>query len=250
MSILILKIVLALIAVFVLAYVILKFVPKKLQWIINLVLLGVIVWLSYMIVGSITKPIRFAKEKKARYTKVINNLKMIRDAEVLYEKATNKHTADKNALIRFIDTGSIPVIERKTVVKKVRRGTITVDKEVVVENVIGHTPVKASFAGRDYKNMFSVNLTNKKKEAKTIDISIKTDSVELADNLYGSTFLAEANKSAVLFGMDDYLVAEENESKGGTEVKGKTITVGSLTDVKDTGNWPPFYDANDKKKKK
>ena len=236
-----LYILLALIAVAVVAYLVVNFIPKKLHWLISLILLALIVLLSWKIVGSIMKPIRFATKKKARYTKVIKNLKMIRDAEVLYNKNNNQYTANKNELISFVDTGRLPIIEVSTKIIKVRRrGGITVDKEVREEKVTGYKSVKGEFAGRDYKSMFKVPGTSK-------EFIVKVDSVEKVEGIKSSVFLAQVDKADVLHGMDAYLIEEEKEAIGGTQVKGEYISVGSLTDVKVNGNWPPIYDGKKEK---
>lgn len=239
-----LYIIIAIIFVTALAYIVVNKIPKKFHWIISLLLLLLIVILSVKIVGSIKKPIKFAKEKQKRYTQVIKNLKLIRDAEVAYIKNNNVYTADKNALINFIDKDSFPIVEVYTEQKKVNRGGgifITIDERV--EKITGYTPVRAGFAGRDYKNMFKVPGTDK-------IFDLKVDSVMKIEDIMSSTFLAQVDKADVLHGMDDYLVAEEKEAIGGTQVKGKFIAVGALEDVKITGNWPPIYDGKKNKEKK
>jgi hypothetical protein len=47
--------------------------------------------------------------------------------------------------------------------------------------------------------------------------------------------------------MDENLIKQEKEAIGGEEVRGEFIRVGSLTDVSEDGNWPPYYDKGDKK---
>jgi hypothetical protein len=49
--------------------------------------------------------------------------------------------------------------------------------------------------------------------------------------------------------MDYNLVKQEKEAIGGEEIKGAYIRVGSLGEVSEDGNWPPFYDKGDKKNK-
>lgn len=240
--ILALYILIALIAVALLAYAVVNFIPKKMHWIISLILIVLIALLSWKIVGSIMKPIKFAKQKRAKYTKVINNLKMIRDAEVAYNKNYGHFTANKNSLIAFIDTAKFAITEVTTEIKTINRGGgITIDKEIRVEKITGYTPVRAEFAGRDYKNMFKVPGTDKM-------FTVKVDSVEKVEGIKSSVFLAQVDKAIVLHGMDDYLVQEEKEAIGGTQVKGEYISVGSLSDVKVTGNWPPVYDGKKNKK--
>ena len=43
------------------------------------------------------------------------------------------------------------------------------------------------------------------------------------------------------------LVKQEKEAIGGEEIRGEYVRVGSLGEVSEDGNWPPFYDKGDKK---
>ena len=71
-----------------LAYAIVNYIPRKLHWIVSVVLIALAALLVYKINFEIRKPIKFNKAKKVKYAKVINNLKIIRDAEVAYKKVT------------------------------------------------------------------------------------------------------------------------------------------------------------------
>ena len=59
-----------------LAYAIVNYIPRKFHWIISIVLIALTVLLVYKINYEIRKPIKFNKEKKARYAKVIANMKI------------------------------------------------------------------------------------------------------------------------------------------------------------------------------
>ena len=61
-------------------------------------------------------------------------------------------------------------------------------------------------------------------------------------------FFAKASKIDVLVGMDPSLVKQELEVITSDEIKGEFISVGSLNEVTTGGNWPPFYDKNDRAK--
>jgi hypothetical protein len=55
-------------------------------------------------------------------------------------------------------------------------------------------------------------------------------------------FLVEASKEAVLNGMNPDLIRQEKEAITNDQVKGANISVGSLAEATDSGNWPPMYD--------
>ncbi|MFO7674648.1 MAG: hypothetical protein R6V74_13150 [Lutibacter sp.] len=224
-----------------LAYAIVNFIPRKLHWIISLLLIATAIFLVYKINFEITKPIKFNKEKKEKYAKVINNLKIIRDAEVAYKKVNGNYTTDGEALIQFIENGKFALTQTKYVPKTISIGggiTKTVEERVV--DTIGYDDVKNAFIGKDYKNMMKIPGTDQ-------TFKIEIGEIEKIVGLKAPVFEVKVDKSLILAGMDENLVKQEKEAIGGEEVRGEFIRVGSLTDVSEDGNWPPFYDKGDKK---
>jgi len=225
-----------------LSYLIVNKVPKKLRPIISIVLWVLIIFLGYKIYQSIMGPIEFNKEKKIRYALVIENLKTIRDAEVAHKEVTGNFTDKPANLISFIDTAKFAITETKNIVITEQRGAISVDVEKRVTDTIGFKDVRASFAGRDYKNMFKVPNTDTQFE-------IKTGWVEKVQGVKAPVFEARVDKAIVLEGMNKDLMRMEKESLGGAEVSGEYISVGSLENVNTSGNWPPSYDPEGEKDK-
>jgi len=232
----ILIIVVALIAVGLLAYLIVNFIPSKLKPLVSVILWIIIGYLGYNVYSSIMKPINFNKQKKVKYAKVIENLKIIRDAELAYNEVNRKFTSNKNGLITFIDTAQFALTEVKNIVVTEQRGRITVDVEKRVVDTIGFESVKKSFEGRDYKNMFKI-------PGADAEFELKADVIEKVQGVKTSVFEARVAKDVILKGMDKDLINTEKEALGGVNIPGEYITVGSLNEVNSNGNWPPFYDG-------
>lgn len=232
----ILIIIASIILVALLAFFIVNKMPAKLKPLISIALWAVIIFLGYKTYNSIMEPINFNKEKKVRYAKVINNLKIIRDAELAYGEVNRKYTSNKQNLISFIDTAQFAITEVKNVVVTEQRGRITVDVEKRVIDTVGFESVKESFKGRDYKNMFNVPGTDKQFE-------LKADVIEKVVGVKTYVFEVKVNKEIVLDGMSNYLINQEKEALGGINIPGEYISVGSLNEVNSNGNWPPFYDG-------
>ena len=173
---------------------------------------------------------------------VIENLKIIRDAEVAHKEVTGNFTDKPANLISFIDTAKFAITETKNIVVTEQRGAISVDVEKRITDTIGFKDVRASFAGRDYKNMFKVPNTDAQFE-------IKTGWVEKVQGVKAPVFEARVDKAIVLEGLNKDLMRMEKESLGGAEVSGAYISVGSLENVNTSGNWPPSYDPEGKKDK-
>lgn len=70
----------------------------------------IIIVLSYLIINSVNKPIKFQKEKDKRYAVVIQRLKDIRTAQLAFFDKYARYTADFDSLINFIRFDSLPVI--------------------------------------------------------------------------------------------------------------------------------------------
>ncbi|WP_111707909.1 hypothetical protein [Lutibacter citreus] len=226
-----------------LAFAIVNYIPRKLHWIVSIILIGLAALLVYNINFEIRKPIKFNKEKKVRYAKVIENLKIIRDAEVAYKKVTGNYTANGDNLIKFIDTAKFAITQTRNVPKTIHvGGGITKEIEERVVDTVGHEDVKLSFAGKNYKDMMSIPGTNEK-------FKIEVGVIEKIQGLKAPVFEVQVDKALILKGMDYNLIKQEKEAIGGEEIRGEAITIGSLGEVSEDGNWPPFYDKADKEDK-
>jgi hypothetical protein len=233
----------AVLVAFLIAYVIVKYLPLKLRWIPSVLLLVLAIFLGVKIFNGIMQPILFAEEKVERYKPVIKSLKIIRDAEIKYYDVTGKYTTDKAGLIQFIDTAQLALTETKTVVETVNKGSkwapIMVEIEVRKTDTIGYEPVLKYFKDRDYKTMFKVP------GVEGTEFEIETAEVEKVQGLVVPTFRARTPKEGILKGMNTSLVKQELEAVESIQIKGEYVSVGSLEEVTSGGNWPPSYDRKD-----
>jgi hypothetical protein len=195
-------------------------------------------FLGYKIVDSVMGDIKFNQEKVVKYQNAINGLKLIRDAEVAYKQGTGDYTSDYTKLINFIETGKIPIITVSERVRQVMDRGVMRDQEYKVTDTVGHRAVIEDFKGKDFKNMMYVPLTK-------IKYDLKTGYVEKGTtNKYKApVFEAKISKLAVLEGLRNDMIKNELQISGIDEINGADITVGTLEDVKETGNWPPQYDS-------
>lgn len=234
----------AVIVAVILAFLVVKFVPLKMRWLVSILLLAATVFLAIKIYDGIMEPINFDKEKQVRYAKVIKKLKLIRDAEVKYQEAKGIYAKDKNTLINFIENDSLVLTETRNEEQKVHTGggiykTISVKKV----DTVGYERASKYFVNKDYKTMFDVPGTDKQ-------FSLETGTVEKVAGLMVPVFEAKADKKDILKGLPKHLVKQELEAIETDEIKGGFVSVGSLTEVTTGGNWPPSYDKNEVKKDK
>ncbi len=77
---------------------------------IQIILIVLVVALSYFLVQSIMKPIRFNEEQQHRYELAISKLKDIRKIEVAYKARYESFTGSFSKLIQFVKTDSFKVV--------------------------------------------------------------------------------------------------------------------------------------------
>jgi hypothetical protein len=216
--------------------------------IIHIVLWIVIIFLAYMLYKSVIGPVEFNKIKKARYAKVIDNLKDIRAGELAFQELTGSFTGNFDSLVQFIDTAEFAITVRRDtsypdVVKNRAFGLDPQKGGYYIEDVIIDTldfyPVRDSlFDGTDrYKAMMNVPVEN-------VNAQFELEAGKLDKNgtLY-SVFEAKVAKDVILSDQDKDLLSQEKETVSVDGVNGAYIRVGSMNDVDTGGNWPKLYDS-------
>lgn len=223
-----------------LAKAILKFVPKKVRPVISLLLYGLAILLAYNIYGKVMEPIHFKQEKEAKYTEVINRLKVIRDVQADHKTVTGAYAKTLDDLVKFVETDSFAVTESKNEVRSVNKGGgITVEEEFLVVDTIGFEPVVNKYSTRNYKDIKKVPGTD-------AEFELELGQVQKSHGDMRPVYEVKVKKSIVLAGMNPDLVRLEEATENNDQVKGAYIRVGSLAEVSDSGNWPPSYDIHDK----
>ncbi|KAA1244700.1 hypothetical protein [Aquimarina sp. RZ0] len=213
--------------------------------VLQLVLWVVIAALGYMVYNSIIGPVKFNKEKKARYALAIKSLKDIRQAELAHKTVTGKFEKDPTKLITFIDTAKFTLTQRRdsSFIRFNKVLQIDEPRDTVVVDTLGYASVKDSlFKGTDrYKNMMTVPVKGK-------DAKFELDAGFIDKNgIRISVFEAKVSKDILLHDLDKDLLYQEKQLVSVEGVDGPYLSVGSMAEVNTTGNWPKTYDSNDKK---
>jgi len=218
-----------------------KFVPKKLKVVVNLVLWIIIFVLGYFTFMSVYGEIQFNQLKEKRYAQVIDRMIDIRDAQLAYKQVNGKFTDSFDELVKFIDNGQFTITQRRdSTIKDVemtRQFGVDMFKDIVITDTLGTKPVKDSLFGADtrYKQMMNVPVGEPgakfQMQAGTLD--------DIA------VFEASVDKSVILFDQDKNLVDKEKQVVSVDGVNGPTLTVGSMNEIKTTGNWPKNYSKDE-----
>ena len=201
----------------------------------------------YLIYKSIQTPIEFARESKARYAKVIAVLKDIRKSEEAYEAVNKTYTNSFDELEKFIENGKFYITTQRDTswTEFDKHFKIDVLKQNVVTDTIGKVLVKDSlFKGSDrYKQMASVTIGDR-----TIPIKIETGVITRENEVKFPVFEVKISKKDILEGLDEEEIEKELQKVGVNDIKGPYVSVGSMTEVSSSGNWPSYY--NDKSENK
>ena len=197
--------------------------------------------LVYLIFRSINSPIKFNEVKNERYSKVIERLKDIRNAQIAFKSVNGVYSNDFEELIQFIDSAEFTITQKRdsSYMEYDRIYRIDMLREVIVTDTLGFVSVKDSlFANNlDYKNMASVPI-----EGMESLFSLKADIID--KNGYNvPVFEVRVSKDVILFDQNKDLLSQENETMSVDGVNGPDLILGSLTDVSTSGNWPTTFDV-------
>jgi len=210
---------------------------------IQLVLWIIIIFLGYKLFNSVYEPTKFNAEKERRYTKVIEQLKDIRTAELAHLQVTGKFNSSFDSLVRFIDTAQFAITQRRdTIYDDVERnrafGVTGYYIEDVIIDTLGFVSVKDSiFGGSDrYKNLAKIEV-----KGTEVPVNLEAGFIMRSDKKI-AVFEASVSKDDVLHDLNRDLVIQEKQTQSVDGVNGTHIRVGSMTDVNTNGNWPKQYD--------
>ena len=196
-------------------------------------LLVINLFLVYLIVESIMKPIRFNKEKDAREKIAIERLKDIRTAEVAYKSKYNKYTGSFDTLINFLKVDSFDIKKNignfdpdaMTLKQAIRAGFIRVE--------VTKVSVKDSLFRKNYPidSLKYVPFTGGRNEFEIGATVIKSGGLDVP------VFEVKVENNILLHGLDRQLIINYNDERL-AKVKYKGLKVGSLIESNNNaGNW-------------
>ena len=197
---------------------------------------------AYKIYDSINGPISFNKTKTERYAKVISKLKDIGNAQAAHKDVLGYYSDNLDSLVAFVDTAQYTLTQKRdsSYLEFDRVYRIDMLREVIVIDTLGYASVKDSLFGDSerYKNIMHIPIKGQEDKR----FSLKTDILD--NNGYRlPVFEVKVSKDVILYDQDKYLVALEKEVISVDGVNGPEITLGSLTEVSTSGNWPTTYDS-------
>ena len=167
--------------------------------------------------------IKFSIEEEERIARieaqVIEKLKFIRDAEIIYKDANGRYTSDWNKLRSFIDTGTLYITQRREITTLLEYGA----EETTIEvDTLASVPVKDSLFNNPSYQKFS-------------DADLSTVPVSNAEFELFADMIDRNNVQVSVFEVKD--TAPVNPDRRGDESVVGPLRVGSRTEVTTSGNW-------------
>ena len=191
--------------------------------IISLVMLVVWVCLAVFLVYSIKSSIDEKKRIASAEALIIEQLKMIRDAETAYMQVNGQYTSDWDKLIAFIDTGDFYLTERSETIITLPYGK---DSIVVDIDTLGTRPVMDSlFSAKKWPRFNLDNFSYVPGSDPQVQFVIWADKITKAGLLVNA--IEVKNPSPVDPSRDE-------ESEYNTR---KPLRFGSRISVTTAGNW-------------
>ncbi|NJO20492.1 MAG: UDP-3-O-(3-hydroxymyristoyl)glucosamine N-acyltransferase [Spirulinaceae cyanobacterium RM2_2_10] len=118
--------------------------------ILTYVLFGISLFLGYYLYSGVQNTIEDQKMVDVKEAAVIEKLKLIREAEILFQEVNGRYTSNWDSLINFIKNGQVAIIERREEIKQKEYG----GEEVTVHiDTLGYIPARE----RIFKENFSVS---------------------------------------------------------------------------------------------
>jgi len=194
--------------------------------VIQFVLFIIIVVLGYLVYDSIMEPVRLNQEKNKREKVVVQRMKDIRSAELIYKQLNGRYIDKWDSLVQFIDSAQIPVVK---IIPDPTDTTFT----LTINDTLGYVRV--------YDSLFNHNDVIDLSKLMIVPFS-GGDTIELhagtidRGGVTVDVFEAQAKFSSYLKGLDEQYITNITAGKNDVNLF-PGIMVGSMTDPSTSGNW-------------
>jgi len=121
--------------------------------ILTVVLLAASVFLAYKLYRSVQGTIEDRELISSTEGAIIQKLKLIREAEIVFHSVNGRYTANWDSLINFIQTGQVPILQKREVITQKSYG---VEDVQVFIDTLGFVSAKEKI----YKKNYTVNASD------------------------------------------------------------------------------------------
>ena len=195
---------------------------------VQIILLLLIVFLSYLLVRSINEPVMFQHERSNRSAKTIQRLKNIRTAQVAFKSKYDYYTGNFDTLMRFINEDSLIVVKQIGS----EEDSIAVAKKLVIREIIKVSVKDSLFRSQPIDSIRFVPFTGGRNQ-----FELAAGVLETPSKVKVKVFECSVYYDVLLFDLDQQQVINLNQEKRNLG-KFPGIKVGSLSELtNNAGNW-------------
>ncbi len=115
--------------------------------ILTIVLFAASLFLAYRLYRSVQGTIEEREAITTSETAIIEKLKLIREAQIVYQSVNGKYTSNWDSLTRFIESGRVPIIQRREKITQLAYGQEEVE---IIVDTLGFTPAKERIFKKNY----------------------------------------------------------------------------------------------------
>ena len=204
--------------------------------VLQIILLGVIVGLGWLVYKSVQEPIIFQENYDLRKAAVVERLKLIRDAQVAYKATNDRYTGGFDTLINFVKTGNYKITKNEGSLTDSMLNAGMTEKEALKLGIIKRDTVYVSVKDSLCKNIAPEELeivpyTNGAK------FELGAGTIKTSSNLVIPVFEAKVPNKVFLKGLEEqYRINLDDEAKQLGRYPG--LKVGDLEEANNNaGNW-------------
>ena len=180
--------------------------------ILTIVFTAVSLYLGYFLYDSIQSVIDTTEKIASTEKAVIERLRLIREAEIVFQDQTGRYTASWDTLVNFIENGKVPILERREIITQKAYG----GEEVTIEiDTLGFISAKERIFKKNYSLATSDNGVFMGYRVKVGDQVIK--------NQKAFTFKVDDNNNEVPFQEKGVIQSLANVAVGEAVPKGKIL---------------------------
>ena len=200
--------------------------------VIQIVLAIIIVVLTYFIYEGVMTPIRFDKEKAIRYAHVIQRLKDIRTAQIVYKDQFGKYTGSFDTLLNFVKTGQMKLVKSIGQIDEDSLSNMT-EAEAVKKGLIIRDTILMAVADTLFPKGYAIDSLRYIPFTQNKEFKMGAGTVLTASKVKVKVFEAKAFNVDILHGLDPQLIINLNDTD-----KFPGLMVGSLEEANNNaGNW-------------
>ncbi len=121
--------------------------------ILTVILFGVSLVLGWYLYSGVQNVIDERAIIESTETAVIERLRLIREAEMLFQEQNGRYTSSWDTLANFIETGRVPILQRREIIKQKAYGG---EEVTIITDTLGFVSAKESI----FKKNYSMNATD------------------------------------------------------------------------------------------